>query len=181
MTAFEFVFSFFGLVLGLSVAEILTGFARVLREHGRIRMGWLTPLLGIILLTDLIVFWTNAWAIRDSLPASFGVLGFGMMIAGVYYLAASLVFPVSAGDWPDLDHHFLRNKALVIGGVIVANWLVTLGEALLFSAALGSWFEFAMPLIFTVPGLVLIVAKDRRLCLAAELTILALYALNQLT
>jgi hypothetical protein len=179
MTAFEFVFSFFGLVLGLSVAEILTGFARVLREHGKIRLGWLTPLLGLILLVDLITFWTNAWAIRDSLPASFVVLAFGMAIAGVYFLAASLVFPIAAGAWPDLDHHFMRNKALVIGGVIAANWLMTLGLWLLFGNPFHDWAAVAMPIAFTAPGLALIFAKSTRVCLLVELTILILYVVNQ--
>ena len=50
MSAFEFFFSFYGLLLGLSVAELVGGFARVLHEKQRIRFGWLTPMLGIFVL-----------------------------------------------------------------------------------------------------------------------------------
>ena len=38
MSAFEFFFSFYGLLLGLSVAELVGGFARVLHERERIRV-----------------------------------------------------------------------------------------------------------------------------------------------
>lgn len=182
MTPFEFVFSLFGLVLGLSVTEILTGFARVLRAHGRIKLGLLTPLLGLILLVDLITFWTNAWEVRASLSTGFGVLLFGVVIAGIYYLAASLVFPPEAADhWPELDVHFMANKALVIGGVIVANWMVTLGELLLFGNPFHDWISVAAPVMFTLTGLVLMFARSKPLCLAVELLILVLYAVNQLT
>ena len=43
MSAFEFFFSFYGLLLGLSVAAVVGGFANVLHERHRIRFGWLTP------------------------------------------------------------------------------------------------------------------------------------------
>ena len=45
MSAFEFFFSFYGLILGLSVAELLGGFARTLNRNPRPRFGLLTPLL----------------------------------------------------------------------------------------------------------------------------------------
>ena len=47
MSAFEFFFSFYGLLLGLSVAELVGGFARVRHERHRVRFGWVTPLLAL--------------------------------------------------------------------------------------------------------------------------------------
>ena len=48
MTNFEFTFSLFGLLLGLSLAELLGGFARSLQKRGKLKIGWLLPLLGLL-------------------------------------------------------------------------------------------------------------------------------------
>lgn len=44
MSAFEFFFSCFKLILSQSVAEVMTGFARSLKRRNPIRMGYVTPL-----------------------------------------------------------------------------------------------------------------------------------------
>jgi len=51
MNEFEFYFSFYGLLLGLSAATLVVRFADVLGEHGKRRLGLLAPLLAIIYLT----------------------------------------------------------------------------------------------------------------------------------
>ena len=47
MSAFEFFFGFYGLILGLSVVEVVTGFSKVLKQRRRIRIGYLTPMLAL--------------------------------------------------------------------------------------------------------------------------------------
>ena len=48
MTQFEFFWAFYGLLLGLAVAELLSGFASLLRESAPPRLGVVTPLLGMM-------------------------------------------------------------------------------------------------------------------------------------
>ena len=43
MTAFEFVFPLFGLLVGLSIAEMLSGLATALKSKRDMRVEWLTP------------------------------------------------------------------------------------------------------------------------------------------
>src|SRR4029453_4971384 len=43
MTPFEFIFPLFGLLIGLSYAEILGGLARALKAPGDVRIGWCAP------------------------------------------------------------------------------------------------------------------------------------------
>ena len=75
MTPFEFVFPLFGLLIGLSYAEILGGLARSLKAPGDVRIGWLTPLLGAMLLINLTMFWFASWHFRDAeLPTRQGFL-----------------------------------------------------------------------------------------------------------
>ncbi len=69
MSDFEFVFSLLGLLLGFSLVEVLGGLARLIeaqlravklgaagQAEARFRAGWLTPLLGLFVMLDLISF-----------------------------------------------------------------------------------------------------------------------------
>lgn len=60
MSDFEFFFSFYGLILGLSVAEIASGIARTVHERGEVRVGWLTPMLAVFVSLDVAGFWVVA-------------------------------------------------------------------------------------------------------------------------
>jgi len=128
VSAFEFFFSFYGLLLGLSVAELVGGFARVLHEKRRIRFGWLTPLLALFVAIDIATFWNQAWVIFRGAPFNTFVLLVSLSIAATFYVAASVTFPrVSAegGDERiDLDDHFWAHRRLVFGCVLAANLIV---------------------------------------------------------
>ncbi len=60
MSAFEFFFSFYGLVLGLSVAVIATGVARAFKHRKTVRVGWKTPMLAAFVALDIATFWDAA-------------------------------------------------------------------------------------------------------------------------
>jgi hypothetical protein len=124
MTPFEFVFSLFGLLLGLSLAEILGGIVRSLKARRRIRVGWLTPLLGLFVMLDLISFWMGAWAARDVIPVSFGALLAGLATTGLYYVCSALVFPDEVDKWPDFDAYYFEHRRQVFGGIWGCNLLV---------------------------------------------------------
>lgn len=119
MSQFEFIFALFGLLLGLSIIEVLGGFARAiearLRPGAAVRIGWLTPLLGVFVLLDLLSFWNAAWVARDYAAISgYSLLGV-TLFASAYYLAARLVFPPDLEGTPDLDAHFFRIRRIVLG------------------------------------------------------------------
>ena len=128
MSAFEFFFSFYGLLLGLSVAELVGGFARVLHEKQRIRFGWLTPMLAVFVAIDIATFWNQAWVIFRGAPFNTFVLIVSLAIAATFYVAASVTFPrVSAEGGQErmnLDDHFWANRRLVFGCILAANLIV---------------------------------------------------------
>lgn len=123
MSDFEFTFALFGLLLGLSLAEVLAGLARAIEARLRLgralRVGWLTPLLGAFVLLDLLSFWQAAWVSRDLIHVSGLTLVGITAFAGSYYLAASLVFPRAMDGQVDLDDHFFRVRRIVIGVMLV--------------------------------------------------------------
>lgn len=128
MSAFEFFFSFYGLLLGLSVAELVGGFARVLHERERIRFGWLTPALALFVAIDIATFWNQAWVIFRGAPFNTFLLVVSLGIAATFYVAASVTFPrvsaEGAHDRIDMDAHFWAHRRLVFGCILAANLIV---------------------------------------------------------
>ncbi len=121
MTAFEFVFPLFGLLVGLSFAEMLSGLARSLKTKREVHVGWLTPLLGTLILINLTMFWLGAWEVRDvAAPTSVSLLLI-LAIGGGYFLAASMVFPSPGTEVRDLDKHFMDNRKVALLAIAVCN------------------------------------------------------------
>ena len=121
MTPFEFIFPLFGLLIGLSFAEILGGLARALKAPGDVRIGWLTPLLGAMLLINLTMFWFASWQFRDTeLPTRGGLLQM-LAMSGSYYLAAAMLFPSQVSAGQDLDDHLMDNKTIAMLAIAACN------------------------------------------------------------
>ena len=126
MTGFELVFALFGLLLGLAIAEVLAGFAQAWKARLRaetkgtepVRVGWLVPLLGFLVITDQTAFWLHAYALREAIPLTFLSLLAVLAVIGAYYLLATFVFPDEPDAWPNFDDYYLRINRIVIGGII---------------------------------------------------------------
>ena len=123
MTPFEFIFPLFGLLIGLSYAEVLGGLARTLKAPGDVRIGWLTPLMALMLLINLTMFWYASWYFRDAGLPSRGTLLQMLAMTGAYYLAAAMLFPQTAAPADDLDAHFMDNKRVAMLAIAGCNAL----------------------------------------------------------
>jgi hypothetical protein len=128
MDAFSFVFSLFGLLMGLAIAEVLSGFGTAVEARHRIRIGWLLPLLALLIAFDIVSFWMIAWAIRAAIPINFFSLATGLVIFGLYYLIAQLAFPDELDRWSDYDAYYFAHRRWIVGGIWVCNVLAMLGE-----------------------------------------------------
>jgi len=123
MTAFEFVFPLFGLLVGLTYTEMLAGLARALKSSRRVRIGWLVPLLGVLILINLTMFWYGSWQMRHLATPTSGALLMTLLVGGTYYLAASLVFPNAEDEVADLDDHFYRVRRQSLVAIAFCNML----------------------------------------------------------
>lgn len=182
MSAFEFFFSFYGLLLGLSVAELVGGFSRVLHERHRVRFGWLTPLLAVFVAADLATFWNQAWRFFRGAPFNPALLLIGLVIAATFYVAASVTFPRVTAEGVntriDLDEHFWAQRRVVFGCVLAANAMVW---ALLGLLALAdpAWAAFWTPRLLIGVGIFAICtataafAPSRPVVIGALLIVLA--------
>lgn len=124
MEPFNIVFSLFGLLLGLSLAKVLTGFERAMTLRPKVQMGWLTPLLGLFVMLDLTSFWNGAWQARNFIRPGYGHLFISLVVTGAYYLAASSVFLQTATGREDYDRHYLANGRWILLAVGACNLAV---------------------------------------------------------
>ena len=188
MSPFELVFAVYGLLLGLAIAEVLGGFSRALKlKRGTrpIQIGWLTPLLGVLVMLDLTSFWLIAWEAREQISANYLTLVMVLTIVGIYYLAATLIFPDEPEEWPNFDDWYDKQNRMVIGGLLAANVGSWIGGIAVEVAAPtpGAGVEMATAELLVVGGggagvLALLIAllkvKSRRWNVALLVTVIAL-------
>ena len=125
MDQFEYVFSLIGLLLGLSLVEVLSGLVKARKARSVVRIGWLTPMLGVIVILHVTSFWGMTWNLRDFLPPTiWQSLGVGVLISGAYYLAASAVFPEHPEQFDDLDSYYWLHKREVFGIILACSLAV---------------------------------------------------------
>ena len=187
MSAFEFFFSFYGLLLGLSVAELVGGFSRVLHERQRVQFGWLTPLLALFVAMDVATFWSQAWTIFRGAPFNLALLFVGLIVAATFYIAASVTFPRVTAEGVeqriDLDTHFWAHRRLVFTCILAANLIVAVIFICLMSADSGFaslssprlWIGFA---VFTLGTATAAFAPSRRVAVGALIVLVAYSIFN---
>jgi hypothetical protein len=174
--SFEFFFSFYGLLLGLSVAEVAKGLAYAIGVREHVRIGLLTPLLAAFLLLDIASFWYFAWGGRALVEIGWTSLFLGLVIAVTYYLAAALVFPKDLASWASLDEHYWRRKRFVVAGLMLPNAIVFGLAAVLISAPIDTfrfWFDQS---VYWGALTALLFTRDKR----ADLVLLAILILQYL-
>ena len=170
MSEFEFVFPLFALLVGLSMAEMLSGLAQALKSKRDIRVGWLTPLLGILILINLAMFWQGSWEMRDEIRATSSSLLLVLVVGGAYYLASSLTFPSWGADVRDLDDHFMSIRKIALLAIAACNVVYFVRVAMRTRVPIGLWW-WAANAIF-VGLLVLAALSPNRRVIISSLAIL---------
>ena len=177
MNGFEYIFTLFGLLLGLALAEGLGGLARALKARHRVHIGWPTALLGLFVSCDLVTFWLYGWELRELIPVTWPALFGGFVVTAIYYLAASLVFP--DGDIEEYNDHFDRHYRTVLAGVFVCN--TALFATLLTLTDIPDLFSLRFMVIgwSAFPTMLLaIFVPDRRVVMGCLVWLIFLYPLS---
>ncbi len=114
MNDFEGLFALFGIMFGLIVAELSLKMADAIDSHCEQPIGIFTPALAFLVLTDVTSFWLFIWAARNVLKVNWHTVFAGVLLAIVYFLAASLVFPRAKRSW--------RISMIIIGRASGLSW-----------------------------------------------------------
>ena len=180
MDAFNFAFSLFAIVLGLSLVEVLTGFARALRRRRVVHLGWLTPMLAIFVMLDLTSFWESGWGSRRFVSPQYGILLIGLVVSGLYYLAASLVFPSEFGEGhrelsgADFDAHYVQHRRQVMGAIFICDAIEMAPVLILRASEMPArvWIENVLQFSAI---LTCIATRNKRANIAALAVLIAIY------
>ena len=176
MSIFEFVFSLYSLLFGLALAQVFGGFGNTLQERHKIHVGWLTPLLGLFVILDLTSFWEIGWQMRGISRPYFLFLICCVFLAGIYYLAARLVFPRDFGEWPDFDVYYFRHKQWVFGGILLCNVVASAALSKVAGSFMRTPLGFANFVSYFALLVPLLLVRNKRANLVLLLLMLSRYA-----
>ncbi len=93
MSLFEFLMVLVSLIIGLGIAELLSGVARAIRHRDTVQFYWIHAAFLVIIFLALLQQWWEIWGIRDTPTWTFP--GLVMMLSGpiCLFLISHLVFP----------------------------------------------------------------------------------------
>ncbi|RYY22424.1 MAG: hypothetical protein EOP62_23205 [Sphingomonadales bacterium] len=124
MSQFEFFMTFYSLLLGLGVAELMLGFANILRAKVRPRLGLLTPLLGVAIFLQAMATFLDAWLKLQDVALNFGGLAIPTLIGLCFFVLGTVAVPRDLEDWPSLDDYFYSTRRWSIGLLLAVNLLI---------------------------------------------------------
>ena len=174
MQPITIVFSLFGLLLGLSLIAVLSGFARVIKMRPRVHMGLLTPMLGTFVMLDLTSFWHGAWRAQAYVRPEYGFLFVALVVSSVYYLAASSVFPETATSAEEFDAHYFENRRWIFLSIAFCNLVVFGWEDWLERSQLPPAWWFTIPPYYALVIMAALV-RGRALSIACLAGLIAIF------
>ena len=172
MDRFEFFFTFYGLILGLAAAEILSSLGAFVRARPLRSIEIQSALLAFLTFLVICATWIDAWITRDTFELSFASMFAPIGSATAYYLAAVVVLPKEETDYDSMGAYFLKRKNFVVSMLLAAEvfqkivFLPIFAETLKDAPAVFWLLMFPVNLaLFTLWGLLLI-ARRRRVIIA---------------
>ena len=121
MDQFSFFFAFYGLILGLAVAELLSGFAGMVRAHALKRLDAQTGLAALLTFVLIVATWVDTFSMDRAITLSFSDLWPPILLATFYYLAAAVIFPRDPRQFPHLRAYFAARRKFIVGMLFAAE------------------------------------------------------------
>lgn len=104
-----------GMVLGLAVSKLLTGFAGLVQHPGRYRLSAVHLLWAASILLELILFWWWEFALSQLQAWNFGTFLFLIGYTITLYLMAALLFPDSIDEYGGYEAYLIRRRYWFFG------------------------------------------------------------------
>lgn len=109
MSDFEYLAGFYGLLLGLAVANVVIGYADMWRDRERVAIGWCPPLLASAVLLGSMNTWLSTWQVHNEI-----VVDAWQMIAALGiclpYVFVSRAMTPPEGSTIGLEDHYLKSR-----------------------------------------------------------------------
>lgn len=115
MNSFDYLFSFYGLLLGIAVANVAIGFADMWRDCEKIRVGTCPPLLCAIVMLGGMNVWLTMWHIRDFVGVTAWQMVAAACVALPYVFVSRAMFPGQEREAErSLEEHYLKHRVLIL-------------------------------------------------------------------
>ncbi len=138
MDSFDYLFSFYGLLLGIAVANVAIGFADMWRDCGKIAVGYCPPLLGVIVMLGGMNVWLTMWHLRGAATVDAWQMLAATGVAMPYVFISRAMFPGAERETErSLEEHYLRHRRLILL-VLVAPPVASIVSKILLDRILGS-------------------------------------------
>jgi len=119
MSGFEFLFSFYSLLLGLAVANVATGFADMWRGRRQTAIGSLGSLLGLLILSNAAQQWMSCWQSRDTLTMGpwqiLAILGIALPVVFI----SRAMFPREEDEWRSWDDYYIKHRRVLLAILLI--------------------------------------------------------------
>lgn len=115
MGPFDYLFSFYGLLLGIAVANVAIGFADMWRNAQRIAVGTCPPLVASSVLLGGMNVWLQMWHTRPYVVVDGSQMIAAAAISLPYVFVSRAIFPGEA-DRPELslEEHYLKHRRMIL-------------------------------------------------------------------
>ena len=98
----------------------------------------------------------------------------GLVLCGLYYIAASIIFPGEFGDRDDFDEHYIEHRRQVLGAILICD-LMQIGPIAIIrfhDVPTRFWFENTLQFGALLTG---IVSRSKRINIAVLAVLIAIY------
>ncbi len=140
MGSFDYLFSFYGLLLGIAVANVAIGFADMWRDCERISVGTCPPLVASSVLLGGMNVWMQMWLARPHAVVNGIQMLAAAGIALPYVFVSRAIFPGQESQ-PErsLEEHYLRHRKLILILLVVPTSISVATHAVLDDVHYESW------------------------------------------
>jgi hypothetical protein len=113
--SFDYLFSFYGLLLGIAVANVAIGFADMWRDCEKIRVGTCPPLVASSVLLGGMNVWLQMWLTRPYVTVNGVQMLAAAAIALPYVFVSRAIFPGAEDEEErSLEEHYLRHRKIIL-------------------------------------------------------------------
>ena len=120
MSGFEYLFTFAGLLFGLALANLATGYADVWRDRTRRPIGALTLLLGLVLVLSICRQWLSIWSAHETLDTDAWTILPVLFVAGPFVFLSQAMFPRADDDWGSHDEYYFGHRRVLLGVLLIS-------------------------------------------------------------
>jgi hypothetical protein len=161
VNSFDYLFTFYGLLLGIAVANVAIGFADMWRDCDRIGVGYCPPLLGTIVMLGGMNVWLTMWHVRQDVAVSAWQMLAATGVAMPYVFVSRAMFPGAEKQTErSLEDHYLRHRVLILL-ILVVPPVVSLTSKILLDQVRDRGWDLEWIIARTLMPLLLVPLKGR--------------------